>query len=339
MIRFLYSLVALFLVLGGLTAQKSFELSKSFPIAENGTLHLESADADVRITVDDTDVVKVEISRVVSGALAKRQFGFDINTDNGDLFIKEVYERKPFLWNSEKLISYTIDIRLPYDVNLMMRGDDDNYQIEGIQGDIKLKANDGEVTFSSMHGNELDIELEDGYININDCNSILSVNLKDGNLVIQDSQINDLSIKAIDGDITSKNSTSINSSIKIADGDIHLDKAKGVLQVKSTDGGIKLNEVECSSTSIRTTDGDIQMGMFLLTDSKHTITTIDGDIDITILEGGGKFEIVREDSDIDFAEDKFNILKSGRRNLVLQSKASEAAYLSIKSSDGDITIK
>ena len=79
--------------------------------------------------------------------------------------------------------------------------------------------------------------------------------------------------------------------------------------------------------------------MFLFTDSKHTITTIDGDIDITILEGGGKFEIVREDSDIDFAEDKFNILKSGRRNLVLQSKASEAAYLSIKSSDGDITIK
>lgn len=248
------TIVLLLLSLGIAKAQNNdhddeFNLDRTYKISEDGTLHLQSNDAHVRIHgTNRKDVhVFVKYTLDMDGFNLKKIKHFRMNVEerNGDLFVGEREDRKvSFLGIGHIKEAYTINIETPMGVSLDIKGDDDDYSIDNLTGNIEVEANDGDVSVERYSGNELNVTLDDGNLEVIGGHGKLISKIKDGSIDVRNGRYKEIDTQSGDG------------SIRI---DTDLDD-QGYYRMESGDGDIVFTVLSGGgSFNVRHGDGDVSV--------------------------------------------------------------------------------
>ncbi|MDZ7772478.1 MAG: DUF4097 family beta strand repeat-containing protein [Balneolaceae bacterium] len=235
-IRLLFTLL-IALVTFPAVAQDSreFNMDETFAVDAGGSIVLDSNDAEVEIRgADRSDVhVVVHYRRTSRGVQigGDRDFEMVAEERGGDLVLRErIRGESDFnisLGSVEE--TYRITIEAPRWVNLDLNGDDDNYSIRGINGDIAINAEDGDLWLQDCGGSSFRFTLDDGDLEMDGGRGELILRFEDGDVDIRNGAFTDIRTDADDGDLRLETSLADDGSYRFdsEDGDLHLYVTEG----------------------------------------------------------------------------------------------------------------
>jgi len=215
---------------------KEFHLDEIYDINSSGKIDLNSNDAKVFIIGSNRSDVHVKIDRVVeTSGWTWGDKGFDVTVEsrNGNLYIsdKERGNRGMVGYVREE---YVIKIEAPHSVALSIRGDDDDYSISAINGDIRMEVDDGDVDLDNCLSSSYYFDLDDGDISMKGGSGELTVKLDDGDIEIYDAQFTGVEAYLDDGDM------GIETSV-VSNGYYRFEIDDGSLDLMVSDGGGKFD--------------------------------------------------------------------------------------------------
>lgn len=228
-------LICLFCLVGfQIHAQENeYNLDETYSISENGTIHLNSDDAEVEINGTDRSDVHLGVYRRVDidGWKINSEGTFKIEVDNrdGDLYIREAEtERRRFIVGNVRE-EYRISIETPRDISLDLRGDDDSYEISDVNLGMQIDADDSEIELRGAGGDNFDFNIDDGKIRMDEGQGRLKIRMDDGEFYIRQADFKEIDADFDDGevDITTTLADDGFYIFDMDDGDIELNIAGG----------------------------------------------------------------------------------------------------------------
>lgn len=211
-----------------------FKLDEVYRIDAKGTIELYTDDADVRITGTNRNDVHVYIYRkVITRGIQVGHRNFDVEVDErgGDLIIREResngYSVMSIGYQSEE---YEVTIEAPEGVGLVIKGDDDDYDIKNINGSIDMDIDDGDVKLTECNGNHFEFKVDDGDIDLRGGTGFLYIRSDDGDVVVTNGSFSEITADLDDGDLFIETSLSDR-------GDYTFDIDDGTIDLKILDGG------------------------------------------------------------------------------------------------------
>ncbi len=272
--------VGVLLAQQGIAQDDTFKLDENYPISSQGTIYLDSDDADVRIVGSERKDVHVKIFRNVvrkGVVFGKESFEVEVKPSNGNLYIRDIQQQINVGIIGYMREEYEITIEAPHHVNLDIEGDDDDYNIRGINGSIVMDIDDGDARLTNCGGDSFEFDFDDG--------------------------------------------------------DLVMDEAKGSLRVSMDDGDVTIRNAAFSNIDVSADDADIEIATSLKDDGNYSFRIDDGDIDLTVLSGGGTFHIYHDDShvsasqafDIKVKEDDITKLELNSGNARVKMRTDDAS--------------
>jgi hypothetical protein len=179
-------LTALLVALGGTVwaQDEAFKLNETYPITEEGTLHLTSDDAEVTIEGTDRSDLHVVIYRKVEvdGWKVDKSGTFDVKVEQreGDLYITEKSDEEHRVVVGSVTEEYQITVQAPRNIGLNIKGDDDRYTIRNISKDITLEADDTEAEIINAGEGDFSFSMDDGRIDMDGGKGTLQLSMDDG---------------------------------------------------------------------------------------------------------------------------------------------------------------
>jgi len=194
-------------------AQKEgeFHLDKNYEISAIGTFHLNSEDAEVRITGSSRSDVHVKIDRIqtIKGfTSARSEFDVRVESRGGDLYITERERSGVRVQVGTIRTDYTIDIELPASVSIRIVGEDDDYVVRNVNGRISMEVEDGDIEIIDCKGDYFQFELEDGDLKLDAGSGKLMANIEDGDIEVRRGTFENVDIEVEDGDVILETSLS-----------------------------------------------------------------------------------------------------------------------------------
>lgn len=265
----LLSLAALFLFALTSYAQKDndFHLDDVFKLGTTGTIFLDSDDADVTIVGEKRQDVAVKINyHVTSRGIewGHREFSVDVANRGADLYIEE-YRRGNTAIVGYVNSEYTIEIRAPFGASLNIKGDDDDYKITDINGEISIDADDADADLRRCSGNRFFFDLDDGDIKMDEGRGQLTARMDDGDIEIVNAAFDAIDYRSDDGYIAIQTSIGPNAMFKFSGDDTTIDMVVtaggGTFTINHDDGRINydnnfmLQSKEESKTVLTLTGG------------------------------------------------------------------------------------
>lgn len=182
---------------------KDFHLDKEFPIASNGTLTLRTSDAKVSIRGTDRSNARIIIDhKVITKGIAfgEQRFDVAITPENGNLRVieKSQSEVVGFIGYHEE--RYTVTIEIPNHVTVDIQGDDGDYQIHSVHGQVRMDVDDADVTLTQCKGNYFSFRIDDGDIRMDEGRGKLEVNADDTDVIVNQGAFTDIQARLDDGD-------------------------------------------------------------------------------------------------------------------------------------------
>lgn len=271
-------------------AQKNdeFNLDETYPIAEKGTINLQSDDANVTITGSDRQDVRVVVNyrmRVKGMSFGNwEKFEMIVEENNGNLNIYEKEREngvKVILGSSRE--EYQITIEAPRGVSMNLKGDDDSYRVSSIDGALTIDADDSDIALNDCKGDTFSIKLDDGELMMDGGNGSLQLDLDDGDARILNGNFSDIQIDTDDGDL--------DITTELAEkGDYRFDMDDGDLVLNIAGGGgefdIRHDDADISTSSEYEevmSDDDRSIFRLPLGNAKISIQTDDGDIVLRVI--------------------------------------------------------
>ncbi len=261
-----------------------FTLDKVFQMDKNGTLDLRSNDAQVTITGSDRSDIRIKVYRHLSYDFNKDtrgKFNINIEEKNGNIIVREDNPAVKININLNRKLVYTIDVELPNSASLKIVGDDDDYNIENVNGDIAMIVDDGDILLNNCRGKLFDLEVEDGDIELNGASGRLIAELEDGNLDARHCSFNEAEITCDDGDINLEMDL-------FDDGYYNFDTEDGNVSLKINKGG--------GNFDIRHDDGRIRA-----TSDFHLSFDNESRHEFKLNGGNGKVSITTDDGSVSLA--------------------------------------
>lgn len=221
-----------------------FHLDQSYPINDNGTIYLSADDANVTITGEDRNDVAVKIDYYVNSKgleWGSREFQVEVETRGGDLHIDE-YKRSNSTIMGYVKIDYKIEIKAPYSSNWEIKGDDDDYVLANVNGEISINADDADVSMKNCQGNRFFFDLDDGDVIMDQGRGQLTARMDDGDIEIRNGAFQNIDYRGDDGDIAIETSVSANAMFKFSGDDSTIDlvitQGGGTFTINHDDGNI-----------------------------------------------------------------------------------------------------
>lgn len=229
-------LLGLFILITGsaLAQDEDFHLDKDYAIAKNGTIDLNSSDAEVIITGTSrtaTAHVKIDRSVTMKGWYkTKGNFSVDVEASDGNLKIREHQTSMNvgvIGYYDEK---YKIQIEAPEGSSLVIRGDDGDYFIKNIDGSIAMTFDDGDAQLIGCDGNDFRFRLDDGDLKMDSGKGMLDLVADDADIEILDASFARINARLDDGDFIVHTSLATN-------GDYSIDSQDGLVFFNVLSGG------------------------------------------------------------------------------------------------------
>lgn len=230
----------LFLVTVAVSAQTKdgiFQLDEEYTINPKGTIKLNSSDAKVYITGSSRSTAHVKIYRQVTTkgvVFGQEEFAVDINEENGNLNIRERSNSTVVGMIGYHYEKYTITIEVPEGVSLLVKGDDGDYQIKNVDGDISLDLDDADVELTGCSGDNFRFRMDDGDIVMDEGKGKLDIDADDADVRIANANFTSITADVDDGDLVIE--TSLADS-----GDYLINAQDGLVTLTITNGGGKFD--------------------------------------------------------------------------------------------------
>ncbi|MTI22756.1 hypothetical protein E1176_17120 [Fulvivirga sp. RKSG066] len=226
-----YSMIALLFPFV-LQAQDEYKLNKEYEINLNGTLSLNTNDANVKITGSNRSNVALKVYRKITTkgvSWGDKSFSIEVEQKNGNLDIYEKSEGSHFSVAGYVREEYTIDIDVPLGISLDINGDDDDYLINNIKGSIALKLDDGDVELNNCGGSSFDFNADDADISMRGGSGSIKIRQDEGEVNIKNAAFSEIDATMDDGDMVIETSLASDGSyyFKADDGDIVLSVLSG----------------------------------------------------------------------------------------------------------------
>lgn len=300
---FLSVLFTLFLSLS-LSAQYEYSHEENYTIAQDGLLTLDTEDANVTIIGTSRSDAYVKIYKKVTGKQKTNQkFDIEYIAEGGNLTIREKRNKKggsyTMGWNTKT--TYEVELGLPKGVSMNINGEDDNYMITSINGDITIKSEDGDIVMSDCTPDDLSIRLEDGDVKLTEVQSNFVMHMEDGDLVTENCKFGDLKIGMEDGDVI-------------------------------------LRDVSLGNTEIDAEDGDISITTECNKNTNVNIETEDGNVTIKTKGEGATIKVSYEDGDVRYDNSDYDLINKTKRSKELKTSKSGDATFNISVEDGNVRL-
>jgi len=282
-----------------------YETKGNFMIKADGTLFLETSDADISILGSDRKDVFIEVFRKVKiKSNHEEKFSVVIKEDKGNIRLSEIIsynKKKKNNWVSYKDMDYRITIQAPHSTQLHIISEDGDIVMENMQGKLYTKIEDGDINIKACEFEHLEIYTEDGDVQMT-------------------------------GNITKL------TEIYAEDGRVDLDQVSGKLKATLEDGNLNLHHGILRSIDISSTDGNVQLRTALTGDGDYKIVNQDGDIMMELLDGDATFTLKHQDGNVRTSGD-FQIKEKRNNKMVVTTKNANNVKVSMSTQDGDITLK
>lgn len=139
-----------------------------------------------------------------------------------------------------------------------------------------------------------------------------------------------------DADIELAGCKGSNFKIKLDDGDLIMDTAKGTLELDVDDADVKIKSAAFEKIMADIDDGDFIVETSLSQNGDYDITAQDGFVSMTVLGGGGKFDIRHDDVRV-IAEGSFDTVEKSENRTRL-TLANGNANVSIRADDARVRL-
>jgi hypothetical protein len=215
------------------TAQSNeYNLDENYDLNSDGTLFLDSDDAEVTIIGSDRNDVHVNVyHRVDVDGIdwGGDEFKMNIIQRDGNIYIEEAggNNNSVRIGNIER--EYRITINIPKSVPIDIKGDDGAYEISDTGGAIRLAADDSDINIRNAAGEEFTFEIDDGAVYMDKGQGKLSVTIDDGEFRVENGLFNEIDVSGDDGDLYFATELFDNGQyfFSIDDGDLELDILPG----------------------------------------------------------------------------------------------------------------
>ncbi len=261
------------------------DFSESFEVERGWALRLRHGDGDVTIIPWDRNVVEITIHYHAEhkgfGDDSKHDFTVEFEEKNGVIEVTGRESKSGFMGLQIFILKeYTYTISAPRYLELDIQGDDGNIDIEKWSGRIEIRLDDGEISLYGCGPEKTRIKTGDGDISLDGHLGSIDIIGDDGHLDVNRGKFNDCRIHLDDGDIRVRDSEG-NFYIEVDDGDTELLRIKtNVMDLKSQDGDfdIELLKTGKLDLEIKTDDGDIDLSLQSGISASFTIDIDDGRI-------------------------------------------------------------
>jgi DUF4097 and DUF4098 domain-containing protein YvlB len=315
-------LISFVAVAGAKEVKKDFH--KSFDVDKNTRLILSHGDGDVTIRPWDKDVLDVEIvyraEHKSLGWGGKRDFNVEFKQKGDRIEVIGNETGTAFAgFSYSKTYEYAYTIRAPRYLELELDGDDGNVEIEDWTGDIECNLDDGDIFLSGVESEETTIQLEDGDLRIEEQRGRLLIDGADGDVRVTDSQV-------------------APCVISLEDGDIEVEDSEGDFKIEVDDGNVILHEVVSNIISIEGEDGDVEIDLIEADKLDLDVRTDDGDISIWLGRNiSAEFMIDVDDGEIDVDLSSAKVT-SKKRHYITGTIRDGGGRIKIKTEDGDVEL-
>ena len=159
-------------------------------------------------------------------------------------------------------------------------------------------------------GNSLIVKGDDGDHSIKNINGSISLTLDDGDAYLSGCNGNDFKFRMDDGDLT-------------------MNGGGGNLDIDFDDGDVEIKNGKFTSVLAKIDDGDFTLETSLTDQGEYEIRAEDGSVSLTILSGGGDFNIRHDDGRVITDSDAFS----------LKEKSEERTFLTLKNGNAKVNIR
>jgi len=154
-----------------LSQAKSFDIEKSFKVAGNGALYLDSDSGSIVIESHDQETVEVRIRK-------KDNFNIDFSQDGNNVTIKG--ENESFAFFSNSSVSYRIKVPKKYDVDLNTGGG--SIKLNSLIGSVDASTSGGSISLGKIKG-KVKVKTSGGSIKINDVAGSVDAHTSGGSIM------------------------------------------------------------------------------------------------------------------------------------------------------------
>lgn len=300
---------------------KSFD--ESFEVTPGARLRLEHGDGDVEIRPWDRDEIavsvryRVETTKIGLGRIGDFDVTFDQRGDTVSVQGKEGSSGGVGIF-ARRHLEYHYRIQAPPWVVLDLEGDDGDVDIEGMTGRLTVHLDDGDLRLSEIDVDEARIRTEDGSVDVDAVRGSFDIESDDGDVEVRDCDCSRL-------------------RIDIADGDVEVDGGGGELVVRGDDGSVRVRDRGHGNVDVKTEDGRIVLRLISPGERSVHAESDDGDIEVWLDESiGAAFDIETDDGDVDIEIADASIQRG--RHRVHGSFGDGRADLRLTTSDGSVSI-
>ena len=259
----------------------------SFTVEDGVTLHLDQTDGDVTIETWDRDEIAVEV--VFQMEVKRFGFGedpeFNVEFDQrGDHVYVTEFRKGGFsigIQSSDRH-AYRYTLMVPSYADIDIEADDGDIELAGVRGDIELVLDDGDVRLDDCFAPLVVLEGQDGDVVVQGGAGDYDLGLDDGNVRFREVAVGRLDIQVEDGDI-----------------DLELNAAGEVdWQIQTDDGNVRIDVFGPldAEVSLRSDEENIRFDA----PGADVEREEDDAVDLILGDGQGRVQIETDDGDIRF---------------------------------------
>lgn len=339
-------------------ADDRFDLDQVYDMSPDGTIELETRDADVIITGSDRDDVHVEVhyERKVTGVgSTDHPFDVAVRERGGDLSIRQA--KRNIVTFGISRVRYEVLIEAPAGAALDISGDDDDYEIGGIDGAIRLHADDASIRLRNCRGKAFDVALADGDLDMDRGAGSLALTFDDGSADIRNADFSEIRVRGNDGGVRIGGALADDGeySFEMDDGDVIMDTdGGGGFSVSMQDGAFSLNgghgeldadfddgSVTLTDTMLERVDAHFNDGRFdfdgpVPNGARYAIGADDGVVRFRARDGGGRISVRFDDGRVR-AHTGVRTVSEERKSAVYEWGDGDAS-VSIDFNDGSVDL-
>jgi hypothetical protein len=201
-------LILVLLLVGSLSVEaqdNAYNLDQDYGIAADGTVFLNSDDAEVTIIGSDRFDANVNVyHRIDVDGIEwgdSGDFKMDIKQREGNIYIEEAKRNGNSFRMGNIEREYQITIRIPRGVSIDVKGDDGTYEISDVGGAISLVADDSDISVKNATGENFSFNIDDGAIRMDKGQGKLAVTLDDGEFRVENGQFSEIDVSGDDASL------------------------------------------------------------------------------------------------------------------------------------------
>lgn len=120
------------------------------------------------------------------------------------------------------------------------------------------------------------------------------------------------------------------------DGDLKMDQGKGSIEIDGDDSDIVIYNAQFTSVNADVDDGDLRIETSLDNNGEYFFKSQDGLIALTVMSGGGEFDIRHDDGHVD-TQGQFNVISKGEHTTRLNLPKG-SAKVTMRADDANIRL-